>query len=179
MLLKASIRSPNPVIFLENELMYSQEFEITNQDFYNSEAVLPIGKAKIMRKGEHVTLVSFSRMVGVCEEAAEQLAKEGISAEVINLRTIKPLDRETIINSVMKTGRLVAVEDGYPTSGVTAEILSTVIESPAFDYLDAPPQRVTSWDVPMPYAKSLEMLTTPSAEQIAKAAKTTLKGVKL
>lgn len=178
MLLKASIRDPNPVVFLENELMYSKEFEITNPDFFDPEKTLPIGKAKIMRSGEHVTLVAFSRMVGVCLEAAEALATQGISAEVINLRTIKPLDRETIIRSVMKTGRVVAVEDGYPTSGVTAEVLSCIMESPAFDYLDAPAQRVTAWDVPMPYAKNLELNTTPRAEDVVRAAVHTMKGVK-
>jgi pyruvate dehydrogenase E1 component beta subunit len=179
MLLKAAIRDDNPVIFLENELLYSKEFEVTNPDFYNEEVVGQIGKAKIMREGSHVTLVSFSRMVGVCLEAAEQLEKEGISAEVINLRTIKPMDRESIINSVKKTGRLVAVEDGYPTSGVTAEILSAVMESPAFDYLDAAPQRVTAWDIPMPYAKNLETMTTPQAENVVRAVQQTMKGVKL
>ena len=178
MMLKAAIRSPNPVIFLENELMYSQAFKIDNPDFFDSEKVTPIGKAKIMRTGSHVSLVSFSRMVGVCELAADELAKEGISAEVINLRSIKPLDRETILNSVMKTGRLVAVEDGYPTSGVTAEILSAVMESEAFDYLDAPAQRVTAWDVPMPYAKSLETLTTPRVQDVVQAARKTMEGVK-
>lgn len=179
MLLKAAIRSPNPVVFLENELLYSKEFEVTNKDFFNPEAVLPIGKAKIMRSGEHVTLVSFSRMVGVCEEAAKVLSEEGISVEVINLRTIKPLDRETIIESVKKTGRLIAVEDGYPTSGVTAEILSVVMESPAFDYLDAPAQRITSWDVPMPYAMNLENLVTPDVNHIVKGVRGVMHGVKL
>ena len=179
MMLKAAIRSPNPAIFLENELMYSQSFKIDNPDFFDASKVTPIGKAKIMRSGDHVTMVSFSRMVGVCEKAADELAKEGISVEVINMRSIKPLDRETILNSVMKTGRLVAVEDGYPTSGVTAEILSAVMESEAFDYLDAPAQRVTAWDIPMPYAKSLENISTPRVVDVVQAAKTTMKGVKL
>lgn len=179
MLLKAAIRDPNPVIFLENELLYSKEFDINDPDFNDEDKVAPIGKAKIMKEGSHVTLVAFSRMVGVCLEAAEQLEKEGISAEVINLRTIKPMDRESIIKSVMKTGRLVAVEDGYPTCGVTAEVLSTVMESPAFDYLDAPAQRVTAWDIPMPYAKTLESITTPDVNNIIKAVKQTMQGVKL
>lgn len=179
MLLKAAVRDPNPVIFLENELMYSREFKIENPDFFDKTKAAPIGKAKIMRSGQHVTMVSFSRMVGLCLEAAEQLQKEGISVEVVNLRSIKPLDRETIINSVMKTGRLVAVEDGYPSSGVTAEILSVIMESPAFDYLDAPAERLTAWDIPMPYAKSLENLTTPSVQDIIQAAKNTMKGVKI
>ena len=179
MLLKASIREPNPVIFLENELMYSQEFKIDNPDFFDASQIAPLGKAKIMKSGHHVTVVSFSRMVGLCLEAAKILEGEGISVEVINLRTIKPLDRETIINSVMKTGRVVAVEDGYPTSGVTAEILSVIMESPAFDYLDAPAERLAAWDIPMPYAKSLENLTTPRIQDIVKAVKNTMKGVKL
>ena len=178
MLLKAAIRDPNPVVFLENELMYSREFEVKDPDFFNPEKVAPIGKARIMREGTDVTLVAFSRMVGVSLEAAEILAQQGVSAEVINLRTIKPLDRESIIRSVMKTGRLVAVEDGYPTSGVTAEILSCVMESPAFDYLDAPAQRVTAWDIPMPYAKNLELMTTPRPDDVARAAMNTMKGVR-
>lgn len=179
MLLKASIRNENPVIFLENELMYSQEFKIDNPDFFDASKVAPIGKAKVMRPGNHVTVVSFSRMVGVCLTAAEELAKDGISCEVINLRTIKPLDRETIINSVMKTGRLVAVEDGYPSSGVTAEILSVIMESPAFDYLDAPAQRLAAWDIPMPYAKSLETMTTPGVKEVVQAVNKTMSGVRL
>lgn len=178
-MLKAAIRDPNPVIFLENELMYSREFEVTNPDFFNKDKTGTIGKARVMKEGSHVTLVAFSRMVGVCLEAAQELAKEGISCEVINLVTIKPLDRETIINSVKKTGRLVAVEDGYPTCGVTAEVLSTIMESPAFDYLDAPAQRVTAWDIPMPYAKNLETMTTPTPDNIVKAVRNTMKGVKL
>ena len=179
MLLKAAIREPNPVIFLENELMYSQEFKIDNPEFFDPSKTAKIGKAKVMRKGEHVTIVSFSRMVGLCLQAAKQLEQEGISCEVLNLRSIKPIDREAIINSVMKTGRVVAVEDGYPTSGVTAEILSIIMESPAFDYLDAPAQRLAAWDVPMPYAKSLENLTTPRVQDIVQATRKTMEGVKL
>ena len=175
MLLKASIRDNAPVVFLENELMYSREFEV-DQDFFDPEKIEPIGKAKIMRQGTDCTVISFSRMVGECVEAANQLAEEGISVEVINLRTIRPLDRETIIKSAIKTGRVVAVEDGYPQSGVTAEIISTIVESPAFDYLDAPPERVTAWDIPLAYAKTLESATVPQIENIVKAVKKTLIG---
>ena len=174
-LLKSSIRSLTPVVFLENELMYSRKFEVED-NFADPNLVEPIGKARIMREGNHVTLVSFSRMVGECLIAAEELAKEGVECEVINLRTIKPLDREAIIKSVMKTGRLVAVEDGYPTSGVTAEILAVVMESPAFDFLDAPAQRVTGWDIPLPYAKNLETAALPQVANIVRAAKNTLDG---
>lgn len=117
--------------------MYSKEFEI-GEDFDDENLVYELGKAKVMREGKDVTIVAFSRMVGESLKAAQELEKDGISAEVINLRTIKPLDRETIIKSVMKTNRLIAVEDGYPFCGVTSEILSSVMESPAFDYLDAP-----------------------------------------
>lgn len=177
-LLKSSIRSKTPVAFLENELMYSREFEV-DEIFFDKEHLAPIGKARIMREGSHCTVVAFSRMVGESLLAAEVLEKEGISVEVINLRTIKPLDRESIIKSVMKTGRLVAVEDGYPTSGVTAEILSVIMESPAFDYLDAPAQRVTAWDVPLPYAKNLETAALPQVENIIKAIRNTLIGHKL
>lgn len=177
-LLKASIRSLTPVIFLENELMYSKEFEVEDS-FFDKDLLAPIGKARIMREGSHVTVVAFSRMVGESLLAAEELAKEGISVEVINLRSIKPLDRETIIKSVIKTGRLVAVEDGFPTSGVTAEILSAVMESPAFDYLDAPAQRVTAWDIPVPYARHLEIASLPQIANIVKAVKNTMVGVKL
>lgn len=177
-LLKSAIRSPTPVVFLENELMYSRKFEVEDS-FFDPNLTQPIGKARIMREGKHVTIVAFSRMVGESVLAAEELAKEGIEAEVINLRSIKPLDREAIIKSVMKTGRLVAVEDGYPTSGVTAEILAAVMESPAFDYLDAPAQRVTGWDIPLPYAKNLETAALPQVANIVRAAKHTMEGFRL
>ena len=177
-LLKASIREKNPVVFLENELMYSKEFEV-GEDFADKDIIDPIGKAKIMRAGKDCTVVSFSRMVGECLLAAEILEKQGISVEVINLRTIKPIDRNTIIESVKKTGRLVAVEDGWPQSGVTAEVISIVTESEAFDYLDAHPERVSSWDIPLPYAKSLEVLSTPHPEHIVASVLKTLQGTKL
>jgi len=177
-LLKAAIRDDNPVCFLENEYLYGREFEV-NDDFYDEEFILPIGKAKIMRPGKHVTITSYSRMVGECLKAAEELAKEGIDVEVINLRSIKPLDRKTIIDSVKKTGRLVSVEDGSPQSGVGSEILATIMESPAFNFLDAPAQRVTTWDIPIPYAPKLEAASLPQVHNIVKAVKNTLKGVNL
>ena len=177
-LLKAAIRSDNPVVFLENEIMYGREFEVSD-DFYDEDFLIPIGKAKIERPGKHVTITSYSRMVGECIKAAEELAKEGIDAEVINLRSLKPLDRETIINSVKKTGRLVTVEDGSPQSGIGAEVITLAIESPAFDYLDAPPQRVSAWDIPTPYAGAMEAASLPQIHNIVQAVKNTLKGVKL
>jgi len=165
-LLKAAIRDPNPVVFLENELLYGTTFDVPASDDF----VIPIGKAKIERAGADVTITAFSRMVGFALEAAELLAAEGISAEVINLRTIRPLDTATIINSVKKTNRVISVEEGWPQSGVGAEIVAQVMEK-AFDYLDAPVTRVTGEDVPMPYAANLEALALPTPEKIAAAAK--------
>ena len=165
-LLKAAIRDPNPVIFMENELLYGTTFEVPESDDF----VLPIGKAKIERAGTDVTLTAFSKMVGSCLEAAEVLAAEGISAEVINLRTIRPLDTATIVNSVKKTNRIVNVEEGWPQSGVGSEIAAVMMEQ-AFDYLDAPLVRITSEDVPMPYAANLEALALPTVEKIVAAAK--------
>jgi pyruvate dehydrogenase E1 component beta subunit len=165
-LLKAAIRDPNPVVFLENEMMYGQEFDVPElEDF-----VLPIGKAKVRREGQHVTLTAHSRMVGVALQAAEQLAKEGIEAEVIDLRTIRPLDHATIVESVKKTNRIVSCEEGWAPFGVGAEVCQRVVEH-AFDYLDAPPTRVHGEDVPMPYAANLEALALPSVEKIVKAAR--------
>jgi len=165
-LLKAAIRDPNPVVFLENELLYGTTFDVPESDDF----VIPIGKAKIERAGTDVTITAFSRMVGFALEAAELLAAEGISAEVINLRTIRPLDTATIINSVKKTNRVVSVEEGWPQSGVGSEIVAQVMEN-AFDYLDAPVTRVHGEDVPMPYAANLEALALPTPEKIAAAAK--------
>lgn len=165
-LLKAAIRDPNPVVFLENELMYGQSFEVpTDPDF-----ILPIGKAKIERAGTDVTITAFSRMVGVALQAADELAKQGISAEVINLRTIRPLDTETIINSVKKTNRLVSVEEGWHYAGMGAEIAAVMMEN-CFDYLDAPVFRVYGADVPMPYAANLEKLAVPQIDDIISAVK--------
>ncbi|MCK5445059.1 MAG: pyruvate dehydrogenase complex E1 component subunit beta [Rhodospirillaceae bacterium] len=165
-LLKAAIRDPNPVVFMENELMYGETFEVPASDDF----VLPIGRAKIERAGTDVTITAFSRLVGVALEAAELLATEGISAEVINLRTLRPLDTETIVASVQKTNRLVNVEEGWPQSGIGAEISAQMMEH-AFDYLDAPVVRVHGEDVPMPYAANLEALTLPNAAKIAAACK--------
>jgi len=165
-LLKAAIRDPNPVVFLENEMMYGQSFDVPT----DPEFVLPIGKAKIERVGEHVTITAFSRMVGVALQAAEKLAEQGISAEVINLRTIRPLDVETIANSVKKTNRLVSVEEGWAYAGMGAEIAALMMEG-CYDDLDAPVLRVAGADVPMPYAANLEKLALPQIEDIVNAAK--------
>ena len=165
-LLKAAIRDPNPIVFLEHEMMYGNEFEIPQMDDF----VLPIGKAKIQREGKDVTITAHSRMVGFALKAAEQLAAEGIDVEVINLRTLRPLDTDTIIASVKKTNRLVTVEEGWGPCGVGAEVAARVVEH-AFDDLDAPPLRVHQEDVPMPYAANLEALVVPSIEKIVKAVK--------
>ena len=177
-LLKTAIRSDNPVIFLENEIMYGREFEVSD-DFFDEDFTIPIGLAKVERPGKHVTITSFSRMVGECIKAADELAKEGIEAEVINLRSLKPLDRKTIFESVKKTGRLVTVEDGSPQSGIGSEVITAVTESPAFNYLDAPAQRVTAWDIPVPYASEMEAATLPQVHNIIKAVKQTLHGVSI
>ncbi|XP_017489748.1 PREDICTED: pyruvate dehydrogenase E1 component subunit beta, mitochondrial-like, partial [Rhagoletis zephyria] len=169
-LLKAAIRDPDPVVFLENEILYGVPFEVSDS-VLGKDFLLPIGKAKIERAGERVTLVGYSKSVGTALEAATQLAAAGISAEVINLRSIRPLDFETIAQSVTKTSHLVTVEQGWPQSGVGAEICARVIESPVFDYLDAPVIRVTGADVPMPYAKSLEANALPVAEDVVMAVK--------
>jgi pyruvate dehydrogenase E1 component beta subunit len=165
-LLKAAIRDPNPVVFLEHEMLYGHEFDVPE----GVDWVLPIGKAKVRREGSGVTLVAYSRMVGFCLEAAERLAGEGIEAEVIDLRTIRPLDVATVVESVKKTNRLVTVEEGWGPMGVGAEVAARVVEE-AFDYLDAPPARVHQEDVPLPYAANLEALSLPSVDRIVKAAK--------
>ena len=165
-LMRAAIRDPNPIIFLENEILYGQTFDCpTDPDF-----ILPIGKAKIERAGTDVTLVAFSVMVGVALKAADILAAQGISAEVINLRTIRPLDIETIVTSVKKTNRVVSVEEGWPTAGIGAEIIAVVTEN-CFDYLDAPPARVAGLDIPMPYAANLEKLALPQPDWVVDAVK--------
>lgn len=165
-LLKSAIRDPNPVIFLENELLYGQSFDVPDSDDW----VVPIGKAKVVRQGADVTITAFSMMVGKALEAAEALAAEGIDAEVIDLRTIRPLDTETIVGSVKKTNRLVSVEEGWAQSGVGAEIVSVAMEQ-AFDWLDAPVARVCGKDVPLPYAANLERLAMPGVDDIAEAAR--------
>jgi pyruvate dehydrogenase E1 component beta subunit len=172
-LLKAAIRDPNPVIFLENEVLYGQSFDVPNDDDW----VVPIGKAKILREGSDVSIVAFSIMVGRALEAADRLEGQGISAEVVDLRTIRPLDSETIINSVKKTSRLVTCEEGFPFAGIGAEIAMQVIEE-AFDWLDAPIARVTGKDVPMPYAANLETLALPQVEDIVATALATCAGFK-
>lgn len=165
-LLKAAIRDPNPVIVLENEVLYGKTFDCpTDEDF-----VIPFGKAKIERAGSDVTLVAYSIAVGWALEAAEKLAEEGISAEVINLRSLRPLDTHTIIESVKKTNRLVTVEEGWAYSNIGSEIAAQVMEH-AFDYLDAPVTRVAGADVPMPYAANLEKLALPTVPDIVNAAK--------
>jgi pyruvate dehydrogenase E1 component beta subunit len=165
-LLKAAIRDPNPIMFLENEILYGQSFPVPKLDDY----VVPIGKAKVVRPGSHVTLVAWSMGMNYALKAAEALARDGIEAEVIDLRTLKPMDTETIIASVKKTGRLVTVEEGWRQSGVGAEIAARVMEQ-AFDWLDAPVLRVTGKDVPMPYAANLEKLAFPSVAEVVEAAK--------
>lgn len=165
-LLKAAIRDPNPVICLENELLYGQTFEVPESEDF----VLPIGKAKIERAGSDVTITAYSRMVHVALEAAEALAKEGIEAEVINLRTLRPLDVATLVESVKKTNRIVNVEEGWPYAGIGSEIAAVMLEN-AFDWLDAPPARVCGADVPLPYAANLERLALPQPETVYQAAK--------
>jgi pyruvate dehydrogenase E1 component beta subunit len=165
-LLRAAIRDPNPVIFLENEILYGHSGDVpTAEDF-----VLPIGRAKIERMGEHVTIVAFSIMVGTALKAAEVLAEQGISAEVINLRSLRPLDTGTIVQSVKKTSRIVTVEEGWPFAGIGAEVNMQIIEQ-CFDWLDAPPTRVHGLDVPLPYAANLEKLALPQPEWVVNAVK--------
>jgi pyruvate dehydrogenase E1 component beta subunit len=165
-LLKSAIRDPNPVIFLENEVLYGQSFEVPDTEDWT----VPIGKAKVMRAGSDVTIVAFSIMVGKALEAADLLAAEGISAEVIDLRSLRPLDVETVTASVKKTNRLVSAEEGWPAAGMGAEMAALMMEH-AFDWLDAPVKRVCGVDVPMPYAANLERLALPHAENITAAAK--------
>jgi len=168
-LMKAAIRDPDPVIFLENELLYGESFPVS-AECLDSSFCLPIGKAKIEREGKDVTITAFSKMVGYALQAAQELEKEGISAEVINLRSIRPLDRATINASVRKTSRLVTVEEGFPQHGIGAEICASVVEE-SFEYLDAPVERITGADVPMPYAANLERLAVPQVEDIIRASK--------
>ena len=165
-LLKAAIRDPNPVIFLENEILYGQTGEVPKLDDF----IVPIGKARIARAGQHVTLVAWSHGMTYALKAADELAKENIEAEVIDVRTLRPLDSDTIIASVKKTGRAVVVEEGWQQSGVGAEISARLMEG-AFDYLDAPVARVSGKDVPMPYAANLEKMALPSVAEVVEAAK--------
>ncbi|KAK9060154.1 hypothetical protein SSX86_020858 [Deinandra increscens subsp. villosa] len=168
-LLKSAIRDPDPVVFLENELLYGESFPVS-AEVLDSSFCLPIGKAKIEREGKDVTITAFSKMVGYALKAAEILEKEGINAEVINLRSIRPLDRATINASVRKTNRLVTVEEGFPQHGIGAEICASVVED-SFGYLDAPVERIAGADVPTPYAANLERMAFPQIEDIVRAAK--------
>ena len=172
-LLKAAIRDPDPVVFLENELVYGVAYEV-GDDVLSKDFLIPIGKAKIERPGDRITLVAHSKAVGTALDAAKELSSSGIECEVINLRSIRPLDAETIIKSVMKTNHLITIEQGWPAHGVGAEIIARISESVAFDYLDAPVIRVTGADVPMPYAKSLEELALPTPKDVVLAVKTVL-----
>ena len=164
-LLKAAIRDPNPVIFLENEILYGMRSDVPD----DPDLIVPIGKANVVREGHDVTITAFSIMVGKALEAAEQLAQEGIEAEVIDLRTLRPLDTQTVITSVKKTSRLISCEEGFPFAGIGAEMIALINEQ-AFDYLDAPAMRVTGKDVPMPYAANLEALALPQIGDIVEAA---------
>lgn len=168
-LLKAAVRDADPVVVLENEILYGVAFPVSDEA-QGKDFVIPIGKAKIQREGSDVTLVAFGRMVGLCLEAAEQLAAEGISAEVVNLLSLKPLDRETVAASIRKTHRLVAVEEGWPHCGITSEII-TLANEDCFDDLDAAPLRVTGAEIPTPYAEQLEKVTFPQVEDIVKVTK--------
>jgi pyruvate dehydrogenase E1 component beta subunit len=168
-LLKAAIRDPNPVVFLENEILYGKSFPVPKLDDW----VLPIGKARIARAGSHVTFVSWSIGMNYALGAADELAKEGIEAEVIDIRTIRPMDIETVLTSLQKTNRVVVVEEGWPQSGVGADISARIMEQ-GFDYLDAPVTRVSGKDVPMPYAANLEKLALPTITEVVEAAKAVL-----
>ena len=165
-LLKAAIRSNDPVVFLENELLYGQSFDVPKLDDY----VLPIGKARVVRPGKDVTLVSYTIGVGVALEAAKQLEADGIDAEVIDLRTLRPLDTATVLKSLAKTNRMVVVEEGWPTCSIASELIAVAMEK-GFDDLDAPVLRVTNADVPLPYAANLEKLALVTADQVVEAAK--------
>jgi len=165
-LLKAAIRTIDPVVFLENELIYGQSFEVPELDDY----VLPIGKARTVREGRDVTIVSYSIGVGVALQAAETLAGEGIEAEIIDLRTLRPLDRQAVLDSLKRTNRMVVVEEGWPVCSIASEIIALCMED-GFDDLDAPVLRVTNADVPLPYAANLEKLALIKAEDVVTAAK--------
>ena len=167
-LMKSAIRDNNPIIFLEHELMYGTSFDVPD----DADFTVPIGKARIMREGSDITIVAFSRMVGHALLAAEKLAEEGIQAEVINLRSIRPLDTETIVSSVRKTNRLVSVEESWPFAGIGSEIAAVIMEQ-AFDHLDAPVARVCAMDVPLPYAANLEKLALPQVDNIVEAVRNT------
>jgi len=172
-LLKSAIRDENPVVCLENELLYGTPFPMSDEA-QSPDFLIPIGKAKIEKEGKDVTIVTFSKLVGTSLEVAKNLEKEGISVEVINLRTLRPLDRDTILNSVKKTHRVVTCEEGWPQNGIGAEIAGMIMETDAFDYLDAPMERITGADVPMPYAIPLEKSALPQMDDITRAVKRTM-----
>ncbi|KAK6619914.1 hypothetical protein RUM44_006314 [Polyplax serrata] len=176
-LLKAAIRDSDPVVFLENEILYGQQFTV-GENVLSKDFLLPIGKCKVERPGQHVTLVSHSRAVDTCLDAAKFLSAEGIECEVINLRSLRPLDEEGIKQSVMKTNHLITVEHGWPFCGIGAEIISRITESEAFFHLDAPAFRVTGADIPMPYAKGLEVMALPQPKDVIRAVKAVLTGNK-
>ena len=165
-LLKSAIRDPNPVVFLEQEMLYGQSFDVPDVEDW----LVPIGKAKIVRPGRDVTIVSFSRAMNYAMAAADELAKSGIEAEVIDLRTLRPLDMATVIESVKRTNRIVAVDESYPVCSIGSEICARVAME-AFDYLDAPPAKVSGEDVPMPYAANLEKLALPNTAKVVEAAR--------
>lgn len=172
-LLKAAIRDDNPVVFLENERLYGVSFEVSDKCL-DKDFLLPIGKAEVVREGKDCSIVTFSKSVSHSLEAADALEKEGISVEVVNLRTLRPLDTKTFLNSVKKTGRCVTVEEGWPQCGIGAELIAVINETGTFDYLDAPVVRITGADVPMPYASNLETLALPSVQNIINGVKKTL-----
>lgn len=167
-LMKAAIRDPNPVVVLEHELLYGTAFPMSDEA-QSKDWVIPFGKAKIEKEGTDVTIIAFSKMVGLALEAADALAAKGVSAEVINLLSIRPLDRDAIINSAKKTGRVVSIETGWPQCGIGSEIAAILMETDAFNYLDAPFERVTGADVPMPYATELENAALPQLEDVVAA----------
>lgn len=167
-LMKAAVRDPNPVLVLEHELMYGVSFPMSDEA-QSKDFVIPFGQAKIEKEGTDVTIVTFSKMVGLGLEAAEVMATKGVSVEVINLLSIRPLDRDTIINSVKKTGRVISIETGWPQCGIGSEISAILMESDAFNYLDAPFERVTGADIPMPYATDLENAALPQVEDVVAA----------
>jgi len=163
--MKAAIRDNNPVVVLEHELMYGVSFPMSDAA-QSKDWVVPIGKAKIEREGTDVTIITFSKMVGLALEAAEVMSAKGVSVEVLNLRSIRPLDREAIVESAKKTGRVITLETGWPQCGIGSEIFALMMETDAFNYLDAPVERITGADVPMPYAVELETEALPQIEDV-------------
>ncbi len=167
-LMKAAIRDPNPVVVLEHELLYGTAFPMSDEA-QSKDWVIPFGKAKIEKEGTDVTIIAFSKMVGLAIEAAEAMAAKGVSVEVVNLLSLRPLDRDTIINSAKKTGRVISIETGWPQCGIGSEIAAILMESDAFNYLDAPFERITGADIPMPYATDLENAALPQLEDVVAA----------